>query len=122
MAESKRQLKYNRLIQKELGNIFQKDFRSIFGKAFVTVTVVRTTPDLGMCKVYVSVLLAQPEEVISILQENHKAIKKVLGNNIRNQVRVVPNLSYFIDDTGEEADKIHNVLSKLDIPKEDKDI
>ncbi len=121
MAESKRQLKYNRLIQKELGNMFQKEFKSIFGKAFVTVTVVRTTPDLGMCKVYVSVLLADPKEVIQILNDNHKSIKKVLGNNIRNQVRVVPELSYFIDDTGVEADRIHNVISNLNIPKEDKE-
>lgn len=121
MAESKRQLKYNRLIQKELGNMFQKEFRSIFGKAFVTVTVVRTTPDLGMCKVYVSVLLATPDEVIKILTDNHKQIKRVLGNNIRNQVRVVPELSYFIDDTGVEADRIHAVISKLNIPKEDKE-
>lgn len=121
MAESKRQLKYNRLIQKELGNMFQKEFKSIFGKAFVTVTVVRTTPDLGMCKVYVSVLLAEPEEVIQILNDNHKSIKRVLGNNIRNQVRVVPELSYFIDDTGVEADRIHNVISNLNIPKEDKE-
>ena len=100
--------------------MFQKEVKSIFGKAFVTVTVVRTTPDLGMCKVYVSVLLADPKDVITILYDNHKAIKRVLGNNIRNQVRVIPELSYFIDDTGVEADKIHSVLTKLNIPKEDK--
>ncbi len=115
--ESKRQQKFSRLIQKELGELFQRDLRPLLGKAFVSITVVRTSPDLGLCKIYLSIMLADGNELIKSLQKEHyKEIRRVLGTKIRNQVRVIPELSFYLDDTAEYASKMDQIFSKLDIP------
>ncbi len=118
MIESKRQQKYNRLIQKELSEIFLRESRNLFGKAMVTVTVVRTTADLGLCKVYLSILLAEPQSILDNVAKHHGAIKKILGNKIRHQVRVVPELKYYVDNTAEEAEKMNKLISSLTKPKD----
>lgn len=120
--ESKRQQKFSKLIQKDLSDIFQREIPDILNGNFVTVTVVRISPDLSSTRVYCSVLLAkQPEEIIKNLNANKSAIRNILGRRIRNQVRIVPHLFFFLDDTGEQASHMDRLISGLDIPPEKED-
>lgn len=114
MAESKRQLKYAKLIQKELGEIFQKDGRSIYGNAFVTITDVAMSPDLGMARVYVSVMMVEDKnKFIQLLNTNKSEIRGYLGNRIGKQVRTVPDLSFYIDDTFDQAERLNQVFKEI---------
>ncbi len=115
--DSKRQQKFSRLIQKELGDIFQQDTKSLFGKAWITVTQARVSPDLGVAKVYLSFLLAENKgELLGQINEQKKAIRQALAVRIRNQVRVIPELVFFMDDTAEYAAKMDTLIAGLEIP------
>ena len=117
--ETTRQQKFSRLIQKELSLLFQKTLKEYTGKAFVSVTVVRAAPDLGLCRVYLSIMMVEPQELCDYLNKNVIMIRKELGVKIRNQVRHIPQLKFFVDDTMEEATNITKIINDLNIPKED---
>ena len=115
--ESKRQQKVGKQVQKDLGEIFQKEAKHLLGTAFVTVAAVRVTPDLSIARVYVSVLPdAQKEEVIAIIRENTKSIRQRLGERVRHQLRIVPNLNFYLDDTAEYAAKMDALFEGIVIP------
>jgi ribosome-binding factor A len=115
--ESKRQQKYARQIQKDLSDIFQKDLKGTFGQAFITITEVKATPDLGQIKAYLSVMLAPDKEgLLTEIREKTKQIRNILAGKIRHQVRIIPELQFFLDDTAEYAAKIDALISGLDIP------
>lgn len=119
--ETKRQQKINRLIQKELGNLFQLHLKEITGKTFVSVTSVSTSADLGLSKVFLSLMICEDSPAfIANVNDNTKMIRGILGNRVRNQLRVIPELSFFLDDTAEAAAQIDTLISGLDIPDEDK--
>lgn len=106
-----RQNKVARLIQKELGEIFQRESKSLFGGAFITVTTVRIAPDLGSARVYLSIFgSASNDEVIEHVKLQTGNIKRILGAKIRHQLRGVPDLSFFIDDSLDYALKIDELL------------
>jgi ribosome-binding factor A len=123
--ESTRQLKFARLIQKELGEIFQRDAKNVLEGAFITLTKVTVSPDLALAKVYVSFMMVNnKEEALKKLTVNTKVFRKLLGDKIKKQVRIIPELAFYIDDNLEYASKMDNIFSKLDIPpapKEDED-
>jgi len=120
MKESTRQKKYGKLIQKELSDIFNKDMSHVFKGGFITITVVRVSPDLSSCRVYLSMLLVNDKEaLLEEIREQRSEFRYHLGNRIRNQARIIPQLHFYLDTTGEEADKIDNILSDLDIPPDD---
>jgi ribosome-binding factor A len=120
--ESKRQQKISRLLQKDLGEIFQQDAKHLFGNAFITVTTVRVTPDLGIARSYLSFLMVDnKEEMLEDIRDRTKAIRQILGNRIGKSVRIVPQLEFYLDDTAEYASKIEQLLESLDIPKGDED-
>jgi len=118
--ESKRQQQFAKMIQRDLGEIFQQDAKHIFGKKFITVTQVRMTPDLGMARVYLSFLMVNDkEEALSEIEDYNKSIRNMLAQRIGKTVRVVPELEFFLDDSAEYAEKIERLLDGLDIPPED---
>lgn len=118
--ESKRQQKFSKLIQKDLSEIFQRDGAEFLMGNFLTITVVRMSPDLGTAKVYCSVLLAkEPDTIVKNLNINKSPIRNLLGRRIKNQVRVIPDLIFYVDDTGEHASNMDRLISGLDIPDED---
>ena len=120
--DSKRQQKYARLIQKELGEIFQRDTKSYFEGAFISVTRVMVSPDMGIAKAYLSFLLAKDKEaLLEKVKEHTKPIRKMLGDKIRDQARIVPELHFYIDDNVEYASKMDNLFSKIDIPPTEED-
>lgn len=122
MSGTVRQQKYNKLIQKELSDIFLKDKRGILGNAFITIADVRISPDLSVAKVYLSMTLAKDKKAVLNNIELHKSeIRKALGDRIRNQARIVPALVFFIDEVEENAQRIEDLIKSLNIPKEDKE-
>jgi len=122
MASGSRQKKYSSLLQKDLSEIFQKQMANAFGKAFITITDVEVSPDLSFAKVYLSLMLSdKPSETLELIKERKSEIRKHLGNRIGKQVRVIPELAFFMDETLEKANRIDDILSKLDIPPEDKE-
>jgi ribosome-binding factor A len=118
--DSTRQLKYARLIQKEMGDIFQKEGYNYFGKAFVTVTGVRVSPDLGIAKIYVSIFgVKDANAVMERIDHHNKEIRKQLGSRIRHQARIIPELKFFLDDSLDYAEKIEKLLKETKNPPQD---
>ncbi len=117
--ESKRQQKVARQIQKDLSDIFQREGRSWFDNAFITVTIVRMSPDLGQARVYLSFLVTKNMSLmLEKVREHGKQIRALLGQRVRHQLRIVPELFFFIDDTAEYAAKIDTLFAGIEIPKE----
>lgn len=115
--ESKRQQKFGRQIQKDLSDIFQKEFKEIFGRGMVTITDVKMSPDLSAARCYLSFLLVEdPQRIVDVLEEKTKAIRNALANRIRHQVRIIPHLSFYLDDTAAYAAKIEALFEGLVIP------
>jgi ribosome-binding factor A len=123
MNESKRQQKFSKLIQKDLSDIVHKDKIGIFGKNFITVAAVKMSPDLSLARVYLSMFMDDKEGMLQKINHHKSEIRRDLGNRIGKQVRIVPDLEFFIDDLEEKAARIDKIISELDIPpsEEDKD-
>jgi ribosome-binding factor A len=122
MAGSTRQQKFSRLIQKELSDIFQRDKRGIVDKAFITIADVKVSPDLGLAKIYISMMLAKDKlAILEKLNLRKKEIRKELGDKIGKQVRIIPELAFFIDEVEENAQRMDDLLNNLHIPPSDKE-
>ncbi|MEH0158278.1 30S ribosome-binding factor RbfA [Limibacter armeniacum] len=118
--DSKRQQKFSRLIQKDLGEIFQQNANSMFGGAFITVTQVSVTPDLSLAKVYLSFMLVDDKQaMIEEINQHKKQVRQMLAQRIRHQARIIPDLNFYYDDTQEVAAKIDKLFEDLDIPPAD---
>ena len=108
---SKRQNKVSRLLQKEIADIFQRDGVSIAGNALITVTVVRISPDLAVAKVYLSISGGgEADEVLKTIQKNSWQIRHTLGQRVRHQMKKVPELMFFRDDSLDYIDRIDELL------------
>ena len=111
--DTTRQKKISRLLQKELSDIFQREGRTYFGNAFITITMLRVSPDLSVAKVYVSLFAVKdPQELLKKIKEFTKELRKHLGDRIKHQVRIIPHLEFFIDDSLDYAEQIDKLLKK----------
>lgn len=120
MEEGKRQKQMGRVLEKELNAIFQRKGWSIMGKGILSIARVKITPDLFEARIYLSMFqIPDKEAVLESMQEKNWEIRKELGARIKNQVRKIPTLQFFIDDTLDYVENIENVLKK--IKKEDKE-
>jgi len=120
-AMTMRQQKYGRLIQKELSDIFLRDKRGIIGNEFITIAEVRMSPDLSIAKVFITMTLAKDKKAVLNQITLHKSeIRKALGDRIRNQARIVPELIFVIDEVEENAQRMEDLIKSLNIPKEEK--
>jgi len=117
--ESKRQQKYSKLIQKELGEIFQREGKHLVGNSMVTITRVLVSPDLGVAKIYLSFLLANNKELFEKINDSKKEIRRHLGIRIGKSVRIIPELAFFLDESSAYAQHMDKVISALDIPDAD---
>ncbi|HCO66988.1 MAG TPA: 30S ribosome-binding factor RbfA [Dysgonomonas sp.] len=119
--ETKRQLKINRLIQKELGEIFLLQAKAMPG-VLVSVSGVRISPDLGIAKAYLSIYpSAKGKELLENIKSNTKAIRYDLGQRVGKQLRIVPELVFFLDDSLDYLENIDRLLSKDNPDKEEKE-
>jgi ribosome-binding factor A len=117
MSGTVRQQKFARLIQKELSDIFQRDKKGVLDNAFITIAEVRVSPDLSVAKVYISMMLAKDKKaVLDKLDLHKKEIRRALGEKIRNQARIIPELAFFIDEIEENAMRMEELLKNLNIP------
>ena len=107
-----RQNKIARLLQKELSVIFQQQTRTMHG-VMVSVTRVRVSPDLSICTAHLSIFPSERgEEIMANIQKNEKQIRYELGTRVRYQLRIVPELRFFIDDSLDYIDHIDELLKK----------
>jgi ribosome-binding factor A len=115
--ESTRQKKIARLLEKDLGGMFQSELGELTQNGMITVTKVIISPDLSYAKVYLSPFLIQDtESFLSNVKDHTKQIRQALAKKVRHQLRIVPDLHFFLDNTQEETQRIHNLLGQLDIP------
>jgi ribosome-binding factor A len=110
--ESLRQQKVNKLLAKELAEIFRSESRALFGGGFITVTGVRVSPDLGTAKVYLSIMNKDKQVIFKLVENHANVIRKKLGMIVGKQLRIVPELMFFIDDSLDYALKIDALLKK----------
>lgn len=108
-----RQSKVARLLQKEMGELFERELRDILPGTFLTVTGAEVSPDLFIAKVYFTVLgKIKPDESLEILMTNKTHIRKELSAKVKHQMRIVPDLRFFIDDSYEAVARIEELLKK----------
>lgn len=109
--ESTRQKKVSRLIQKELADIFLKRGSEFAHGKLISITKVRISPDLSFAKVYLSIFPATDQNnIIITIQENSQKIRFDLGQKVRTQLRIVPDIAFHIDDSLDYIDKIDKLL------------
>ena len=107
-----RQNKIARLLQKELSQIFQEQTRSLHG-VMVSVTRVKISPDLSICTAYLSIFPSEKgKELLKNITKNEKQIRYKLGTRIRYQLRIVPELRFFVDDSLDYIERIDELLKK----------
>lgn len=107
-----RQNRIARLLQKELALIFQSQTRMIHG-VMVSVTRARVSPDLSICTAYLSIFPSEKSEgILANIKSNEKSIRYELGTRVRNQLRVIPELRFFLDDSLDYLEHIDELLKK----------
>jgi ribosome-binding factor A len=109
--ESTRQKKVSRLIQKELADIFLKKGNEFAHGKLVSITRVRVSPDFSFAKIYVSIFPAtNQEDILHSIEEHSSKIRFDLGQKVRSQLRIVPEIAFHIDDSLDYIDKIDKLL------------
>lgn len=110
--ESTRLNKVSRLLQKDLGDIFQNEGRTLFGNSMITVTKVNVTKDLAIAKVYLSLFAtSDKQKLLNSIRRHTSGFRYKLGRKIGKQVRVIPELHFYLDDS---LDYIENIEKLLD--------
>ena len=112
-GESTRQLKVAKELQRDMAEIIRSKGMAIFGGALVSVSGVKVSPDLSVAKIYVSIFPSdKSESVMNILEENSRALRGELGNRIGRQLRIVPEIAFFRDDSLDYVEHIEELLKK----------
>jgi ribosome-binding factor A len=107
-----RQNKIARLLQKELSVIFQEQTRYMHG-VMVSVTRTKISPDMSICTAYLSIFPSERgEELLQNIEKNNQQIRYTLGQRVRYQLRIIPELRFFIDDSLDYIDRIDELLKK----------
>lgn len=110
-----RQEKVSNLIKQELAILFQQNSKSHFGGAFITVTVVRMSPDLGSARIYLSFFTntdTDKKALLSQVRDRTSFIRGLLGQRVGKQLRVVPELYFYLDDSLDYAAEIDDLLKE----------
>lgn len=111
--ESTRQKKISRLMQKELAEILRRKTNTLIPGKMITVTTVRVSPDLGLAKIYLSIFPSgENQQDLEKIVSATSAIRNELGKLVRNQLRVVPELHFFLDDSLDYIDNIDSLLKE----------
>jgi len=117
MSGTTRQQKYAKLLLKELSEIFQRDKKGILENTFITIADVRVSTDLSIAKVYISMMLAKDKQkTLEKINLRKSEVRKELGNRIGKQVRIVPELIFYIDEVEENATRLDDLIKNLNIP------
>jgi ribosome-binding factor A len=110
-TESTRQKKVARLIQKEVADIFLHKGSEYAPGKMISITKVRVSPDLSYAKIYISIFpSANHDEILHVIQDHSHKIRFDLGHKVRSQLRIVPEIAFFIDDSLDYIEKIDQLL------------
>ncbi len=108
--ETTRQNKISRLLQKELSEMFLLQTKAMHGM-LVSVSAVRISPDMSIARVYLSIFPSdKAEETVKNINDNMKTIRYELGTRVRYQLRIIPELKFFVDDSLDYIEKIDALL------------
>ena len=108
-----RQNKVSRLIQRDLSALFQQESRELAAGAMISVTAVRVSPDLSYARIYLSIFPSDRiEAAMENLKEKNKSIRFMLGQKVGKQMRIIPELRFFVDDSLDYIDKIDGLLKE----------
>ncbi|MBI4945480.1 MAG: 30S ribosome-binding factor RbfA [Bacteroidetes bacterium] len=111
-----RQSKVARVIQKDVAAVFQKEMKNAFGSGLISVTHVFMSPDLSFAKIYLSLFGVQDKEkMLGAIRKEAKEIRRILGTKIKKQLRIVPEIAFFVDESADYADKMEKVFSTITI-------
>ena len=110
--ETTRQNKIARLLQKELSDIFLLQTKAMHG-VLVSVSAVRISPDMSVARAYLSIFPSEKaEEMIKNINANMKSIRYELGTRVRHQLRIIPELKFFVDASLDYAAHIDELLKQ----------
>lgn len=111
--DSIRQNKVNSLLQEELAGVFQTEGRRLLPGSLITVSAVRVSPDLGVAKAYLSLFPVKDKQAaLDRIRDEAHHLRGLLGRRIGKQMRVVPELLFYIDDSLDRAEAIDKLLKK----------
>lgn len=117
MTGSTRQQKVAKLIQKEMSDIFQRDRRGLLDNAFLSISEVRVSPDLSVAKLYISMMLVKDKQaLLGKINDHKKEFRKLLGDKVGKQLRIVPEIVFYIDEVEENAQRLDDIINNLNIP------
>ena len=111
--DNNRLQKVARLIQKDMGEILRYESKNLFKGAMITVTKVRVSSDLSIAKIYISIFALSgvtTDEVFELVKANKPLLRNKLAAMERNQLRIIPDLSFFIDDSLDYSENIDRLL------------
>ena len=121
MKEGKRQKQVSALLLEEINRIFQKLGLNIIQGGMVSISSVKITPDLFEARIYLSFYqIPKPKEALKLIEDRAWEIKRDLVSSIRNQLRSMPQLTYYIDDSLEYVDKMETLFKEINETKPDK--
>jgi ribosome-binding factor A len=114
MQETKRQKQIAQLLQKELSDIFLRIGFNIVDGGMISIANIRMTPDLLEARVYLSMFqIKSPTEMLEKIKDRTGEIKKDLGNRVAKQLRRVPELTFFLDDTLDYVFKMEELFKRI---------
>ncbi len=114
MKEGKRQKQVSALLLEELNKIFQKLGLNMIQGGMVSISSVKITPDLYEARIYLSFYqVASPKDALKMIEDRAWEIKRDLVSSIRNQLRSMPQLSFYIDDSLDYVDKMENLFREI---------
>jgi ribosome-binding factor A len=112
--ESKRQQKFAGVLQQDLAAIFQREGMAYLPNTLVTITKVRVTPDLAIARVFLSFFNnTNVQQSLQTVRSHASEIRYKLGARIKDQVRVIPQLEFFVDDTNEYVERMDKIFDKI---------
>ena len=111
--ESTRQLKVGKELQKHMAEIIRSKGMAAFCGALVSVSGVKVSPDLSVAKIYISVFPSEKAEaVMAALEENTRALRGELGAKVGKQLRIVPEIVFYLDSSLDYVEHIEELLKK----------
>ena len=111
--DSVRQNKVNSLLQHEMAEVMRGHNRELLPGGLITVTAVRVSPDLGIAKVYLSLFPVKDKQAVldNVRSRGHK-LRGEFGHRVGKQLRIVPDLLFYVDDSLDRIEEIDNLLKK----------
>lgn len=112
--ESKRQQKFAGVIQQDLAAIFQREGMNLLPNTLITITKVRVTPDLALARVFLSFFNSNnTQQALHTIKSHASEIRYKLGARIKDQVRIIPQLEFFVDDTSDYVERMDRIFEKI---------